>query len=46
MGFKKYSTVPLEVVGDDEQKPEWVKKAQKAQEEDEKATDTEEKEGE
>lgn len=26
MGFKKYSTAPLEVVGEDE-KPEWVKKA-------------------
>ena len=29
MGFKKYSTVPLEVVADDQGHPSWVKEAHK-----------------
>jgi hypothetical protein len=33
MAFVKYSTVPLEVIGDDDKSPEWVKKAEEEEEE-------------
>jgi hypothetical protein len=33
MAFVKYSTVPLEVIADDEQNPTWVKKAQEENDE-------------
>lgn len=32
MGFKKYSTVPLEMVADDQGQPDWVKEAHKDEE--------------
>ena len=34
MGFKKYSTVPLEVVADDQGHPSWVKEAHKDEQKD------------
>lgn len=34
MAFKKYSTVPLEMVADDQGQPDWVKKAHKDEEKD------------
>jgi len=33
MGFKKYSTVPLEMVADDQEQPNWVKEAHDSEEE-------------
>jgi hypothetical protein len=33
MAFVKYSTVPLEVIADDQRSPEWVKKASDEDEE-------------